>query len=261
MRIALGLSYLGSAYHGWQAQPSGRAVEDHVRVALSRFMAVPCPDLVCAGRTDAGVHAAMQVIHFDAPVERDTWSWVRGVNRYLPADVAVQFALNAAPNFHARFDAITRRYAYLVLESPVRPSIDTGRVGWSSRALNGDAMQRAANLLIGTHDFSSFRAAQCQARSPVRTLLRASVTRRGQHWRFDFEGNAFLHHMIRNIMGSLIAVGQGLHPGDWMGDVLAAKSRMAASPTFAASGLYFLGPTYNEVLGLPRQTPAFDWLP
>ncbi|MDR2129301.1 MAG: tRNA pseudouridine(38-40) synthase TruA [Burkholderiaceae bacterium] len=260
MRLALGLSYCGTAYQGWQSQPSGQTVQDRLEHALAEFATQPVPTL-CAGRTDAGVHALMQVVHFDAPVARAPFSWVRGVNRFLPPDIAVQWACPVADAFHARGSALARRYAYVLLQSPVRPSLESGRAGWCFQPLDGAAMQAAANHLLGEHDFSSFRAAACQAHSPVKRLTRAQVARRGAYWRFDFEANAFLHHMIRNIMGCLVAVGQGLYPPDWLPQVLAARSRAVAAPTFAADGLYFLGPVYDPAWGLPERTAAYDWLP
>jgi tRNA pseudouridine38-40 synthase len=260
-RWALGLSYAGNAYDGWQTQPTGRAVEDHVKRALSQFMDEPCGTLVAAGRTDAGVHATGQVLHFDTALDREPFAWVRGPNRYLPRDIAIEWSRSVPSDFHARFAATSRRYVYVLRESATRPSLEQGRVGWVFKPLNQVAMQAAANHLLGTHDFSSFRAAQCQARTPVRTLMRANVSRKGAYWRFEFEGDAFLHHMIRNIMGCLVAVGQGLRPADWMAEVLAAKSRQAAAPTFAPDGLYFVGPRYPERFGLPETTPTLDWLP
>ncbi|MEY2772122.1 MAG: hypothetical protein RIQ38_2541 [Pseudomonadota bacterium] len=259
-RWALGVSYLGQAYTGWQSQPSGQAVQDHLEAALARFADAPI-GTVCAGRTDAGVHGLMQVVHFDTPVEREPFSWVRGTNRYLPPDIAVQWAQPVPAAFHARASAQARRYTYVLLESPVRPSLEAGRVGWVFRPLDLAAMQAAAAHLIGEHDFSSFRASSCQALSPVKTLHRIDIHRRGAYWRFDFEGNAFLHHMIRNLMGCLICVGQGQQPPDWMQAVLAARSRDAAAPTFAPDGLYFGGPVYAPQWGLPTTTAAFDWLP
>jgi tRNA pseudouridine38-40 synthase len=216
---------------------------------------------LCAGRTDAGVHGLMQVVHFDTPHDRADIAWMRGTNRFLPPTIAVQWARRVPASFHARACARTRRYAYVLLESPVRPSVDSGQVGWVFRPLTMDAMQAAAQVLIGEHDFSSFRASSCQAHSPVKHLLRIDITRRGAYWRFEFEASAFLHHMIRNIMGCLIAIGSGKHPVGWMGEVLAARSRDAAAPTFSPDGLYFLGPVYDPVWNLPTRTPAFDWLP
>ena len=260
VRLALGLSYAGTPYHGWQSQPSGRTVQDHLERALAQFATRPLHTL-CAGRTDAGVHGLMQVVHFDTDLQREPFSWVRGTNRYLPADIAVQWAQQVPDDFHARASALARRYTYIVLQSPVRPSLDAARVGWSFRPLDGDAMRAAATHLTGEHDFTSFRASICQALSPVKQLAPITIAPRGDYWRFDFEANAFLHHMIRNIMGCLIQVGQGLQPPGWMADVLAARDRDAAAPTFAPDGLYFLGPLYDAQWGLPTRTAAYDWLP
>ncbi len=260
MRWALGISYNGQGYDGWQSQPSGRTVQDHLEAALSRFADSPV-STICAGRTDAGVHGLMQVVHFDAPVQREPFSWVRGTNTFLPPDIGVQWAHPVPDTFHARASAVARRYAYVLLESAVRPSVESGRVGWVFRPLDAAAMQDAASRLLGTHDFTSFRASACQAKSPVKTLRRIDIARRGAYWRLEFEADAFLHHMIRNIMGCLVVVGQGLQPPGWMGEVLAARDRDAAAPTFSPDGLYFLGPLYDAHWGLPRHAPAYDWLP
>ena len=231
MRVALGLSYSGSAYEGWQSQLSGKTVQDKLELALSRFAVQP----------------------------------VRGTNAFLPSDIAVQWAQAVPQEFHSRGSAIARRYAYVVLESPVRPSVEAGRVGWVYRPLDGAAMRQAALHLMGEHDFSSFRAAQCQAKSPVKTMNRIEITQRAgtgsRYWRFEFEANAFLHHMIRNIMGCLLAIGQGNQPPDWLAEVVAARRRDAAAPTFSPDGLYFLGPVYEDRHGLPSRTAAYDWLP
>ncbi|HEY0202183.1 MAG TPA: tRNA pseudouridine(38-40) synthase TruA [Burkholderiaceae bacterium] len=260
MRVALGVSYSGQGYHGWQSQPSGNTVQDRLEGALRQFATQPIATL-CAGRTDAGVHGLMQVVHFDTPLQRDPFSWVRGTNTFLPPDIAIQWACPVPTAFHARASATGRRYAYVLLESPVRPSVEAGRVGWTFHPLNGDAMREAAMHLLGQHDFSSFRAAACQAKTPIKTLRQITIRQRGAYWRFEFEADAFLHHMIRNIMGCLVAVGQGQHPPQWLCDVLAARSRDAASPTFAPDGLYFLGPQYDPTWGLPERTAAYDWLP
>lgn len=264
MRLALGISYNGQAYEGWQSQLSGRTVQDRLESALCGLAASRISTL-CAGRTDAGVHGLMQVVHFDTQAQRDLSSWVRGTNAHLPADIAVQWAREVPPEFHSRASAVARRYAYVLLESPVRPSVDAQRVGWVFRPLDRDAMHKAARYLLGEQDFSSFRASACQAKSPVKTMNQISITRRGEpgaaYWRFEFEASAFLHHMIRNIMGCLIAVGQGKHAPEWMQGVLQARSRDAAAPTFAPDGLYFLGPVYAPHWGLPTRTAAFDWLP
>ena len=259
-RLALGVSYRGSAYRGWQRQPGGQTVQDSLEAALSTFVGAPVAT-VCAGRTDAGVHAFNQVVHLDSPVEREPFSWLRGSNRYLPADIAVQWCRPVPADFHARYAARGRRYRYLLLQSPVRPALEAGSVGWVFRSLDADAMREAAGHLIGEHDFSSFRSSECQARSPVKTLRSLAISRHGDYWRFDVDGSAFLHHMVRNIMGCLVAVGSGRQPPGWLAQVLAARSRDAAAPTFPADGLYFAGPYYDPTLGLPEHTPAMDWRP
>ena len=259
-RWALGLSYRGTAYKGWQSQPSGDTVQDHLERALSTF-ADARVSTMCAGRTDAGVHGLNQVVHFDAPVERDAFSWVRGTNRYLPPDIAVQWSAPVPTDFHARFAARGRRYRYVLLRSAVRPSIEAGLVGWVFDELALDPMREAARHLIGEHDFSSFRSSECQAKSPVKTLRAIAIEQRGSYWHFDFDASAFLHHMVRNIMGCLLAVGSARRPAGWLLEVLAARHRDAAAPTFAAEGLYFVGPYYDAALQLPDRAPASDWLP
>lgn len=259
VRIVLGISYSGQAYQGWQSQLSGQTVQDRLEAALARFTTHKVSTL-CAGRTDAGVHGLMQVVHFDTQLDRTTASWVRGTNAFLPSDIAVEWAQVMPETFHCRASALSRRYAYLLLESAVRPSVDAGRVGWAFRALDLEPMQQAAGYLLGEHDFSSFRASACQALSPVKTILHINISRRGAYWRFEFEANAFLHHMIRNIMGCLIAVGQGKQKPEWIKEVLSARDRDAAAPTFSPDGLYFLGPRYAPHWKLPDRTPAFDRL-
>ena len=259
-RLALGVAYVGQRFHGWQSQPGGQTVQDHLESALSRF-ADRAVTTVCAGRTDTGVHALQQVVHLDPPVQRDLFSWVRGTNRFLPADIAVQWCREVPADFHARNSARGRRYRYLLLESAVRPALEAGRCGWVFKPLDGQAMQRAAVHLLGEHDFSAFRAAACQAHTPVKTLRQLDITRSRAYWRFDFEASAFLHHMVRNIMGCLVAVGTGSKPPDWLAEVLASRSRQAAAPTFAADGLYFVGPHYDAAYGLPEHPPAMDWMP
>jgi tRNA pseudouridine38-40 synthase len=260
VRLALGISYNGQAYQGWQSQLSRLTVQDKLEAALGKFTQHRVSTL-CAGRTDAGVHALMQVVHFDTPLSRTASSWVRGTNAFLPRDISVEWAQEMPPEFHCRASATSRRYAYIVVESPVRPSVDNGRVGWVYKPLNLNSMQQAAAYLLGEHDFTSFRASACQALSPVKTLQRIEISQRGAYWRFEFEANAFLHHMIRNLMGCLITVGQGKHPPEWMKEVLLARDRDAAAPTFSPDGLYFLGPRYAPHWGLPERTPLFDGLP
>lgn len=272
MRMALGISYNGQAYCGWQSQPCVRTVQDALEAALGCFATHPVSTL-CAGRTDAGVHGLMQVVHFDTPLDRPAASWVRGTNSFLPADIAVQWAQAVPDSFHARASALARRYAYVLLQSPVRPSVEAGRVGWVYHRLDHGAMRQAADYLVGEHDFSTFRASACQARSPVKTLQRIGIMCHGQslphpapgwspcYWRFEFAANAFLHHMIRNIVGCLVAIGQGKQSPQWMQQLLCARSRAAAAPTFAPDGLYFLGPVYTAGWGLPERTAAFAGWP
>ncbi len=262
MRLALGITYSGTGYEGWQSQLSGNTIQDKLELALAKFCNQPVR-VNCAGRTDAGVHGLMQVVHFDTTLERETASWVRGTNAFLPPDIAVQWARVVPDEFHSRGSAIARRYAYVVLESAVRPSVEASRVGWVYRPLDGDNMRLGAAYLLGEHDFSSFRAAQCQAKSPVKNIQRIDIVQKpgSPYWRFEFEANAFLHHMIRNIMGCLVAVGQGFEKPQWLAEVLAAKRRDAAAPTFSPDGLYFLGPVYEAKYDLPVKTASYDWLP
>ena len=263
-RVALGVAYRGQRYHGWQSQPDGNTVQDKLEKALGEFVGLPRGEVVatvCAGRTDAGVHALNQVVHFDAPVAREIFSWVRGTNRYLPEDMAVQWARNVEPDFHARNGARGRQYAFLVRESAVRPAIEAGLCGWVFRPLDLDAMREAARALIGEHDFSSFRSSHCQALSPIKEMRRIEINRIGDYWRFDFEASAFLHHMVRNLMGALITIGSGNKPPGYMTLLLAERNRELAPPTFPPSGLYFLGPDYDPHLAIPRRTAAHDWLP
>lgn len=258
-RLALGVRYRGGAYLGWQSQPGGRTVQDALEAALAKFAVGPIAT-VCAGRTDTGVHGLNQVVHLDTDIVREPFSWVRGTNRYLPDDIAVQWCVPVGPDFHARNAARSRRYRYLLLESPVRPSLEAGLVGWVFRPLNLDAIRQAAGGLVGVHDFSSFRSADCQAPSPVKTMYDITVQRHGSLWCFDFHGSAFLHHMIRNLMGAFMAIGSGRRPPDWMVELLAARDRRLAAPTFSADGLYFVGPQYDEHHGIPSADLHLPWL-
>lgn len=246
MRIALGLEYEGSGFCGWQSQAGGGAVQDVVEAALSIVADSPTR-VVCAGRTDAGVHALAQVVHFDSEAERPLTAWVRGVNAHLPASVAVRWAQPVGDEFHARFSARGRRYRYLLLNRAERPGLMARRVGWFHRPLDADAMAAAARLVLGEHDFSAFRAVECQAKSPVKMLRRADVARHGDLLVFDFEASAFLHHMVRNLVGALVYVGKGAHPPSWLGELLAGRDRARAAPTFEACGLYFAGVDYDPV--------------
>ena len=274
-RIALGVSYVGTGYKGWQSQPGGGTVQDVLEAALKAFAVRPIK-VMCAGRTDAGVHGLNQVVHLDTDIDRTPFSWVRGTNTFLPPDIAVQWAAEVPSDFHARNSARGRRYTYIVLESAMRPALESGRVGWVFRPLDLGAMEAAAAHLIGELDFSSFRSAMCQSPTPVKHLRSIRIRRCGgaaathapsapgapnAYWRFDFEGQAFLHHMIRNIMGCLIMVGTGVQPPDWVREVRDARDRKVAAPTFSPDGLYFMGPRYDAELGLPEHVPGMDWLP
>ncbi len=253
MRIALGVEYDGSRFCGWQTQPQCCSVQDALERALAKVADEPVAT-VSAGRTDAGVHALAQVVHFDTHAERPETAWVRGVNALLPAACAVNWSRQVADGFHARYSAVARCYRYLLLNHPVRPAADQSRVGWFHAPLDLETMQHAARLLIGEHDFSAFRSAECQARTPVRTLTRLDIARRGDHLAFDFCANAFLHHMVRNIVGCLVYVGKGKYPPEWLGEILAGRDRSRAAPTFDAAGLYLSQVVYDARWGLP-ETP------
>ncbi|MCX5591983.1 tRNA pseudouridine(38-40) synthase TruA [Alcaligenes endophyticus] len=252
-RIALGLSYDGQPWRGWQSQPCRNTVQDTLEAALTQFTAGPV-STICAGRTDTGVHALEQVVHLDTTAHRSNESWVRGLNALLPASIAVQWAQPVADDFHARFSARMRHYVYVVRGARVRSPLLHGRVGWVFRPLALAPMQEAALILQGEHDFSAFRAAQCQAASPVRHLHRLDIQQRGDFFLFQFSANAFLHHMIRNLMGTLLYVGQGRQPVQWVADVLEQKQRSLAAPTFDAAGLYLAGVNYDPVFNLPVTT-------
>lgn len=255
-RIALGIEYDGAGFCGWQTQPSGRAVQDSVDAALSAIADHPVISQ-CAGRTDAGVHALGQVIHFDTVARRPLSAWVRGVNGQLPDSVAVTWAREVAPDFHARNAARGRAYTYLLLNRPERPGLNQHRVGWHHRPLDLQTMRAAAAHLLGTHDFTSFRAAECQARSPVKEMRVADMSRQDDLIVFRFAADAFLHHMVRNLVGCLVMVGKGARAPAWMLDVLQARDRRVAAPTFSAAGLYLASVQYDPHWGLPVESGQF----
>lgn len=259
MRIALGLEYDGSAFTGWQTQPDGRAVQDAVEHALQAFAGAPLAT-ICAGRTDAGVHASYQVVHVDTCLDRPLQAWVRGVNRFLPQQVGVRWSRRVTDKFHARFSATERRYDYWILNDPVASPLALGRVGWVFRPLDERAMHAAAQMLIGNHDFTSFRAAACQAASPVRDLRQCDVQRFGRLIRVRVTANAFLHHMVRNLVGTLVYVGLGRQPIEWAAHVLAARDRAEAAPTFAAEGLYLTHVQYDPAFDLPAPSETLPLL-
>lgn len=262
-RIALGIQYDGNGWRGWQTQPGGGTVQDTLEAALKRFALVDLRT-TCAGRTDAGVHAFEQVVHFDTGLERDMFSWVRGVNAFLPPSIAVRWACHVPGDdehghggFHARFSAVSRTYRYLIYNHPVRSPLMAGRAGWVFRHLDIARMQRASAFLLGTHDFSAFRAAECQAKTPVKTLHSIAVERRGDLITLTLTANAFLHHMVRNIVGSLVVIGAGNQAPEWMGEILAARDRSRAAPTFMPDGLYLARIGYDARWELPQEGGDF----
>ncbi|WP_368644321.1 tRNA pseudouridine(38-40) synthase TruA [Castellaniella ginsengisoli] len=252
-RIALGLSYDGRGWQGWQTQPGGRTLQDTLEAALRRFLAAPAVATICAGRTDAGVHALQQVVHLDTAAARRDESWVRGVNALLPESVAVQWACAVPDGFHARFDARTRTYFYVLRSAPIRSPVLHGRVGWVHDPLDESAMRAAAALLTGEHDFSAFRSSGCQAASPVRTLQALDIHRSGGFLIFEFRANAFLHHMVRNLMGVLVMVGRGRRAPEWAAELLRDRDRKRAAPTFMPDGLYLAHADYPGAQ-LPQRT-------
>jgi tRNA pseudouridine38-40 synthase len=257
-RIALGLSYDGAAFEGWQSQPSGNTVQDRLEAALSA-VAAETVRVQAAGRTDAGVHASAQVAHFDVKAARPDSAWVRGANAHLPEGIAVQWAQAMDSDFNARFSAIGRSYTYILYNHAVRPALHAQQVGWFHIPLDIEAMQRAAQRLLGEQDFSAFRSAECQAKHPVRVLETADISRHGAYVVFRFRANAFLHHMVRNIVGSLVYVGKGAHAPEWLGEVLASKDRGRAAPTFSPAGLYLSGVHYPDAWRLPAFPPMMPF--
>ena len=260
-RIACRIEYDGSCYSGWQSQPhlAVKTVQD----TLERGIAVVANEPVrvhCAGRTDTGVHAFAQVIHFDAPVERSPKAWVLGVNANLPPSVRVHWAVEVPGDFHARFSALARRYRYLIANTPVRPALLFGKVSWQRRALDHQLMHTAAQSLLGERDFSAFRAASCQSSTPMRNVHSLVVGRVGDLVVVDIEANAFLHHMVRNIAGSLMAVGTGRQPPEWIDQLMTGRDRTLAADTAPADGLYLSEVEYPAQYRLP-QTPRGPMLP
>ena len=260
IRQVLGIQYDGSQWHGWQTQPSGNTVQDRLQIALQRFT----NDTVittCAGRTDSGVHATEQVVHFDTQIERPAASWVRGLNSHLPPSIAVGWAAVAPTGheheFHARFSAHARTYRYLIYNHPVRAPLWEGRAGWVFRPLNLSHMRAAASALIGVHDFTAFRSADCQAKSPVKTMYSVIVAQQDDLISVTLHANAFLQHMVRNIVGSLIYVGTGRKPVEWIASLLSERNRHLAAPTFSPAGLYLTRIDYDAKWRLPQASTAF----
>jgi tRNA pseudouridine38-40 synthase len=262
-RIALGVQYDGLPWHGWQTQPGGGTVQDTLEAALERF-ALTRIATTCAGRTDAGVHALEQVVHFDTSLDRETFSWVRGVNAFLPPSIAVRWAAEVAggdDGFHARFSATSRTYHYLLYNHPVRSPLLSGKAGWVFRSLDIERMRAGAAFLIGTHDFSAFRAAECQARSPVKQMQSIRLVREGDMLIITLTASAFLHHMVRNIVGSLVVVGNGNQEPEWIRTILEGRDRSRAAPTFMPDGLYLGSIGYAGKWALPQEERAsVPWL-
>ena len=250
-RWALGLEYRGTAFCGWQRQVEQPSVQQALETALSSIATQPI-NVIAAGRTDTGVHASLQVVHFETQVEREATAWVRGGNQFLPDDASIRWAVPLADDFHARFAARSRRYVYLLASRPQRPGLHTGRIGWTHWPLDMARIEAALPALWGTHDFSAFRAADCQAKSPVKTIHSATVQQRGAVLRFDFHANAFLHHMIRNIMGTLVYIGSGRQSSGWMNELIAQRDRKLAAPTFSPAGLYLAGIEYDSRFNIPE---------
>ena len=243
-RLALMLEYNGAHYHGWQSQKSGLpTVQQSLELALSKVADHPV-EVICAGRTDAGVHASHQVIHFNPSAKRSARSWVMGANANLPADISVHWVGGVTDDFHARFSAVNRRYRYVIYNNAIRPALYREEVTWNYRPLDEDRMARAARHLVGRHDFSSYRAAGCQAKSPVREIEFLEVSRFGEFIILDIQANAFLHHMVRNIAGVLMTIGAGLREESWAEEVLQAKDRGAGGITAPPFGLYLINVGY-----------------
>ena len=252
MRLALGIEYDGTGFFGWQRLTHGPSIQAQVEAALS-FVANHEIAVTCAGRTDAGVHARCQVIHFDSDATRDERAWTLGANTKLPVGVSVLWAKPMPDDFHARFSARARRYRYTILNRAIRPALDARHVAWERRSLDAEAMHAAAQALLGEHDFSAFRAISCQAAHARRCMLDIAVSREGERVHVDVEANAFLHHMVRNIVGTLLEVGVGERPIEWTAQVLASCDRAQAGATAPAQGLTFIGPRYPAEWALPAQ--------
>ena len=250
-RIALGVEYDGSPFSGWQSQPDAPNVQDTLQAALSSIAGEPV-SVLAAGRTDTGVHALEQMVHFDTEIERPLTAWVRGTNALLPESIAVLWAHPVPEEFHARFSAQARSYRYILINRPSRLAVHHGKAGWFHAPLDVDKMREAAAYLLGEHDFSAFRSSECQAKTPVKNLAQLDITRQGDTIIFELTANAFLHHMVRNIVGCLVYIGKGKHPPLWVKDVLESRNRNRAAPTFAPDGLYLRRVAYAAKWGLPQ---------
>ena len=251
MRIALGVEYDGAPFCGWQSQTEGCGVQDFLEIAIAKI-AEHEVRIHAAGRTDTGVHALMQVVHFDTDTARPESAWLRGVNAFLPKTVRVVWAKQVDDEFHARFSAQQRSYQYLLVNSATAPAINADKAGWYHMPLNVANMQQAITYLQGEHDFSAFRASECQASSPIRNLVEANITAHNEFIIFNFSANAFLQHQVRNMVGALVYVGKGKYPPDFIKSLLENKDRTLSPPTFSPNGLYLTGVAYDEKFGLPN---------
>ncbi|MEZ5533670.1 MAG: tRNA pseudouridine(38-40) synthase TruA [Steroidobacteraceae bacterium] len=254
-RIAVGIEYVGSAYVGWQSQAGQSSVQGEVETALAAVAAAPVAT-TCAGRTDAGVHAIGQVAHFDTEAARTPRAWVLGANTRLPPDIALTWAREMPADFHARYSALARTYRYHIVNRSERPALGAGRIAWVHRPLDVERMRAAAMHLVGERDFSAFRAAECQSKTPMRHVVSIDVERSGDRISITVTANAFLHHMVRNMAGLLIAIGRGDAGPDFAAEVLAGRDRARSAATAPAGGLYFLAVTYPERFGVPRAVSA-----
>ena len=269
MRIALGLQYDGSSYSGWQSQLSLNTVQDKLEAAITRFVGDNTTDelvrVITAGRTDTGVHALGQVVHFDVNVEREDWSWVRGINSFLPESIVVNWAKPVSEEFSARFSAYERTYIYAMHAGPCRSPMAASRAGYlmmpADKWFDVPAMEAAAQYLIGEHDYSSFRSSECQAKSPIKTLYSIEIISAQPWLYFKIRGNAFLHHMVRNLVGTFLMIATGKQSSEWMSEVLAAKDRRVAAPTFAPDGLYLAKIAYPDEFAIPEPWLENSWLP
>jgi len=244
VKIALALEYNGCGYYGWQKQPGHITVQSQLEKALSGVAGEKI-QAVAAGRTDTGVHALCQVVHFETQAKRPLTAWVRGTNALLPGDISVLNAFEVSDDFHARFSATERTYLYYLLSRSARPGVNHGKIGWVHYPLDLEKMRIAAGLLTGEYDFSAFRSSECQAKTAVRQLTRLSIVRHRQYFIFEFRANAFLHHMVRNILGALVYVGQEKYPPEWVQMLLEKRDRALAAPTFSPNGLYLSGVRYD----------------
>ena len=259
MRIALGIEYDGSSFCGWQSQPQKCGVQDALEAAIKNI-AKHFVRVHAAGRTDTGVHALMQIVHFETDVIRPLTAWVRGVNAFLPSSVRVIWAQNVDDGFHARFSATQRSYQYWLINQPAASAIYADKAGWYHLSLDIAAMQAAAGFLQGEHDFSAFRASECQAKTPIRNLTIANVEKYGESILFNFSANAFLQHQVRNMVGALIYVGNGKYSPEWIKNLLEEKNRTLSPPTFSPNGLYLTGVVYDAKYHLPNTQRKLNFI-